>query len=51
MKLIECHVLQQAGWVIHPNELTLEEWFDLGRVKEALTPPHSCPLMGGGNGK
>lgn len=44
MNLIQ---LQKAGYPMAADDLTLEEWYDLGRVRVAIEPPLNCPLMGG----
>jgi len=36
--------LQQAGYPLAADDLTLEEWFDLGRVRTALEPAAGCPI-------
>jgi hypothetical protein len=36
MKILRLADLQFAGYPLAANDLTLEEWFDLGRVKEWL---------------
>lgn len=33
-KLLRMRTLQQAGYPLGVNDLTLEEWFDLGRINE-----------------
>ncbi|MCK9254089.1 MAG: hypothetical protein M0P55_15170 [Clostridiales bacterium] len=38
--------LQKAGYPLRADDLTLEEWYDLGRVRAALEQPAACPLMG-----
>jgi len=40
------HTLQQAGYPLTADDLTLEEWFDLGRIRTALEPQQACPLQG-----
>jgi hypothetical protein len=42
-KLLRLRRLQQAGYPFHANDLTYEEWLDLGRVNECLRTP---PLFG-----
>lgn len=37
--------LQDAGYPLRANDLTLEEWYDLARLREAIKPPLTCPLM------
>lgn len=44
-KLLELYELQRGGYPFDKNDLTLEEWIDLGRIKEALKPRITCPLM------
>ena len=41
-KLLAFKKLAAAGFPLAADMLTYEEWLDLGRVKECLTPP---PLM------
>jgi len=36
MKLLRINHLQQAGYPLRANDLTLEEWYDLGDLKKAL---------------
>jgi len=44
-KIIRLYNLQKAGYPLYADDLTLEEWEDLGRVREALAPPFFCPFM------
>jgi len=44
-KMLRVWRLQRAGFPMSANDLTLEEWEDLGRMKEVLTPPQFCPFM------
>jgi hypothetical protein len=44
-KLLNMFELQRGGYPFEKNDLTLEEWIDLGRIKEALKPHQTCPLM------
>jgi len=37
-------VLQRGGYPFAANDLTLEEWVDLGMVREAISP-QGCPMM------
>lgn len=38
--------MQMGGYPFGKNDLTLEEWGDLGRINEAMTPPAApCPLL------
>jgi len=46
-KLLTIRRLRQAGYPLEANDLTYEEWLDLGQVQEAMSPGF-CPLMGGG---
>jgi len=46
-KLLYISSLQRGGYPFQANDLTLEEWIDLGRVNESIKPQMSCPLMGG----
>jgi len=45
VKLLNLVALQHGGFPIPADDLTLEEWVDLGRMKETLRPM-ICPLMG-----
>ncbi len=45
VKLLNLHSLQQGGYPFAQDDLTLEEWGDLGRIKEVLNPPLLCPLL------
>ncbi len=47
--------LDRAGYPFEADDLTLEEWFDLGRFKEQLKQPDQSTelikaLFGTGNG-
>jgi len=46
-KLLRLRSLQAGGYVIDNDELSAEEWMDLGWIKQALEPPKNCPLMHG----
>lgn len=46
VKLYHIYLLQKGGYPLEKNDLTLEEWVDVGRIKDALEPKMSCPLMG-----
>lgn len=45
IKLLNLNTLQKAGYPFAANDLTLEEWSDLGLLKETLKPVLTCPLM------
>ncbi len=45
LKLLHLAALQKGGYPLDADELSLEEWIDLGRIKEALKPPVTCPLL------
>lgn len=45
IKMLNLRTLQKAGYPFGANDLTLEEWSDLGQVKEALKPALTCPLL------
>jgi hypothetical protein len=45
VKLLGLLELQKGGYPFVANDLTLEEWVDLGRVKMALKTNSTCPLM------
>ena len=38
-KLLAIHGLQKAGFPLDAEILNYDEWLDLGRVNECLTPP------------
>jgi hypothetical protein len=44
--MINLYQLQQAGYPFAADDLTLEEWTDLGRIRSALEQQQRCPLMG-----
>lgn len=44
LKLLRIMKLQQAGYTVKNNDLTLVEWYDLGIMQEALQPKQQCPL-------
>jgi hypothetical protein len=46
LKLLNLVALQHGGFPVQADDLTLEEWVDLGRMKETLRPSITCPLMG-----
>jgi hypothetical protein len=46
LKLLNLAALQKGGFPLAADDLSLEEWVDLGRLKETLQPNMSCPLMG-----
>jgi len=47
LKLLHLLSLQNGGYPFKANDLTIDEWIDLGQVREALQPKTmSCPLMG-----
>jgi hypothetical protein len=43
--LLHLAELQRGGYPLAANDLSIEEWLDLGRIKEALKPNLTCPLM------
>ena len=45
-KLFNLFALQRGGYPFEANDLTLEEWADLGRLRETLQPKTTCPLTG-----
>jgi hypothetical protein len=45
MKLLHIKAMQDGGYQYAPDDLTVEEWMDLGQVKLALAPRLTCPLM------
>ena len=46
VKLFGLVALQDGGYPFAPDDLTLEEWVDLGRLQDVLKPKMSCPLTG-----
>jgi hypothetical protein len=44
-KLIRNLNLQRAGYPLSANDLSMEEWLDLGRVKQALPYPEPVILF------
>jgi hypothetical protein len=51
VKLLQNRALQKAGYPLMANDLTLEEWFDLGRVKESLDRMDGGNVGNGGNSR
>lgn len=45
VKLLDLVAMQRGGYPLAANDLTIEEWIDLGKVKESLQPRFNCPLM------
>jgi hypothetical protein len=39
LKLLRLRLLQAGGYPFRRNDLTIEEWMDLGRITDALRPP------------
>lgn len=39
VKLLQLRALQQAGYPFDADDLTYDEWLDLGRVNEILKKP------------
>lgn len=46
MKLLELRALQRGGYPFARDDLSLEEWVDLGNIKAALEPGPVCPVAG-----
>jgi len=44
--MLNLYGLQQAGYPFEADDLTLEEWQDLGRIRTAMEPATGCPMMG-----
>ena len=44
-KLLHLLALQKGGYPFSTDDLTLEEWVDLGLVKESLKDDLICPFM------
>ncbi|SDP78019.1 hypothetical protein [Desulforhopalus singaporensis] len=38
-------MLQKAGYPFEADDLSLDEWMDLGRIRELLESKPVCPLM------
>jgi hypothetical protein len=38
VKLLRLRLLKTGGYPFRANDLTLEEWVDLGRISDALRP-------------
>ena len=39
IKLLRIHTLREAGYPFRANDLTYEEWLDLGRLEQCLQTP------------
>jgi len=39
LKLLRVRLLRQAGYPLHANDLTPEEWQDLGRIEQWVQTP------------
>ncbi len=39
--------MQRGGYPVAADDLTMEEWMDLGLLKQALNSPVQCPLLTG----
>ena len=46
MKLLELRALQRGGYPFARDDLSLEEWIDLGNLARALEPGPVCPVTG-----
>jgi hypothetical protein len=46
IKLFNLVALQDGGYPLEKDDLTLEEWVDLGRMRDVLEPRIACPLIG-----
>lgn len=44
-KLLRLRNLQLGGYPLGQDDLTVEEWIDLGQFKAALAPAPMCPMM------
>lgn len=44
-KLLYLRSLQIGGYPLAADDLSLEEWMDLGRLKQTLEPSPTCPMM------
>jgi len=44
-KLLHLSALQKGGYPFSADDLTLEEWVDLGVLNESLPPSLKCPLL------
>ena len=36
----------EGGYPLQADDLTPDEWMDLGEIKKLFNPPLICPLMG-----
>lgn len=45
LNLLRLHGLREAGYQIANDDLSIEEWLDLGRIDKAFKPQFICPLM------
>lgn len=43
--MLRIYNMQNAGYPFDRNDLTVEEWLDLGVIKQMLNPA-ICPFMG-----
>lgn len=48
VKLLTLRALQRGGYPFSADDLSLEEWVDLGNLARALEPGPSCPLAARG---
>lgn len=44
-KLLHIKAMQDGGYPYGKNDLTVDEWLDIGQVRRALEPSFNCPLM------
>jgi hypothetical protein len=44
-KLFRLHRLQKAGYPLAANDLTIDEWMDLGRIADKLSGGNRCPVL------
>jgi hypothetical protein len=42
---LDLRALQRGGYPFQADDLSIEEWIDLGQIKAALAPPSNCPMM------
>ena len=49
LKLLQLRTLRAAGYPMQANDITYQEWMDLGRLCLQFDQMGGCPLMGGGS--
>ncbi len=46
VKLLRIRAMVEGGYPLQADDLTPDEWMDLGEIKKLFNPPLICPLMG-----